>query len=1714
MRRRGIFAHAFRKDRSRRSDRGSGGGRSAPLLEGLEDRLVFSVGGGWVTSAQGGAVGVGIFGRYYDASGFSGVPSLTRWDDRVAFFSPDGLGGPGGSSDSGLDDGDWSSVWTGTLTANFSEAYSFVVNSAGDGVRLWVTPKGQQRGEPLIDDWASRGQVGHQASMNLVAGAQYDVELDYSYSSGVQQIGLQWFSRNTPIESIEPTTQVGMNIAGEADALYANMVNAGTNNTWRSPTNSSAYVPMDSEFWPLADGLITVGLNDTSLKAGGTYTVQFAGMATLTASPSIRWTSTGGNILQAGQGYDPATNTTTATMVVPVGFETSISLTFTNTSRRPGQGLTIAGIKQSGYDVTVSLGAVTNFAKGQKVTISGFAGAAAGYNGTFTITDVNASSGTITYKASTSKLPANPAGGIALINPGDGITDLYVMRPSKAGGSDPLPVGTLFTPASIDSIAQYSTLRFMDLARTNHNLTSDWSDRTLVSSNFWAVYSPNLDGGIYAGMKPGSTSLAGAPWEIQIALANTTGKDMYINIPSNVSIEYIEKLADLFAFGSDGVVPYTSPQANPAWKPLNSNLKVYIEFSNELWLPSFSQAVSRVDGWANQLSQRAMYDYFTGNRNDSLYPGGGSNAYDDGAVLAAYFNLAPADVTAFLATYNPNPAPGSKTSPLYFNNSANFKGYAAGQAWTGLRTVQISEAFKSAFGETSMDAVAVDSRVRPLVLWQSSGNRSDALKFINGAYGDRRPVSYYIYGGGGAWYADSPAAGFSDVGFENPSFIDGLSGWTATGPAGPVANGSALGNPDAPPHFVPVVLAGGAVQSGDTVTITTTTKHGFSVGQTVKVSKVAAQGYNGTFTITAATATTFSYKTTVVGLSASGGGQVVGATAGTAAAYLGPGGRISQDVTFTGGYADITLVSTQVFASSSAPGLTITLIPMDGGPAINDGKPISLSEGAFGYTGNKNTYVWSRTAAFFTGDSPYTYRVTFANTSTTQTLFLADLAIQTVNGMYEETEAILQAGGLDIGTTVKPDADLASRYGIYTVGYEGGFDFNQNQAAYLSPLGYQNMGSRGFSSNVPNVGMYANLDPRAQELAVRTLKQYFAAGGRLAIVFQSAGNPNSWAVAAPYYSDWETPKQKAVAHVAGESQAPSYGLNPGEALVGRYWWLNGGGKNQASAVVSGTYLLDAAGDYSLEVSFGKSSAAPINQASPVDVLIDDRLVTTLIVYAKVGGKFTVNLPGLSAGRHTVTFINNAPSTNTAIFTDRPGTTIAILTYRSASAPAVAKSSPSITLKNPGAIKFGETFDVSLLGAVASVPGTFSFSTSSNLDDVTYGPASVSRMGVGVHAVSITFTPADTVHYATTTRIIALSIEKAQPTVFVSAGGRYVDSTSAVASKVVGVDASASDLLEGVAPTLVYYRGDSATGDPLTAPPTSPGVYTVVAVFPGSASYLPATSSTTFTIVAAPAIMPVISSSISSLDVAFGGPIDLATFDWRDLWLTRDGGPNLVTAAVTITPVSGSTYRISGLGGLTAVDGRYMMIVDGDGIFESSGRAVSGRNVFSWVKDDTIPIVAVSQGSTVSDYAAQAEPVVAPPTGAIAPTVADPESAAVSSPTISTVATIPASEAAAAAEAQSPVEATVAPPVRIRASARLEGGPRRLLQSARPRPRLEAAPRPVHEALPRPARDALRKFAREFPIRPALRAATARSVKIPSMASTSPRWLAGTQGTSA
>ena len=99
--------------------------------------------------------------------------------------------------------------------------------------------------------------------------------------------------------------------------------------------------------------------------------------------------------------------------------------------------------------------------------------------------------------------------------------------------------------------------------------------------------------------------------------------------------------------------------------------------------------------------------------------------------------------------------------------------------------------------------------------------------------------------------------------------------------------------------------------------------------------------------------------------------------------------------------------------------------------------------------------------------------------------------------------------------------------------------------------------------------------------------------------------------------------------------------------------------------------------------------------------------------------------------------------------------------------------------------------------------------------------------------------------------------------------------------------------------------------------------------------------------------------VSSVDVTFDEPINLSTFTSSALTLADNGGENLITSAATITLVSGSTYQIGGLAGLTTTDGNYTLTVNSTGIADQSGNLGSNSLSTSWLMDTTTPTSKVN-----------------------------------------------------------------------------------------------------------------------------------------------------------
>ena len=230
-------------------------------------------------------------------------------------------------------------------------------------------------------------------------------------------------------------------------------------------------------------------------------------------------------------------------------------------------------------------------------------------------------------------------------------------------------------------------------------------------------------------------------------------------------------------------------------------------------------------------------------------------------------------------------------------------------------------------------------------------------------------------------------------------------------------------------------------------------------------------------------------------------------------------------------------------------------------------------------------------------------------------------------------------------------------------------------------------------------------------------------------------------------------------------------------------------------------------------------------------------------------------------------------------------------YASATALAnfsIAPATPQVTWNAPASIVFGTPLSATQLDA----------SFSGVAGNAVYTPGVGGILGAGAgQTLSLTFTPTDSVNYMTALATTTITVTPATPTLSVSApGGAYDGSPYAASVTIAGsTGAAPAASLEDVSPTLTYYAGTGTSGTDLGAtPPSSPGTYTVVASFPGSADYT-ATRSTPVTF-AIGAAAPSVTLSLSGGTTAYGQAVTFTA--------TVTGGA--VATGGTVTFHDGST----------------------------------------------------------------------------------------------------------------------------------------------------------------------------------------------------------------
>jgi len=354
-----------------------------------------------------------------------------------------------------------------------------------------------------------------------------------------------------------------------------------------------------------------------------------------------------------------------------------------------------------------------------------------------------------------------------------GITDIRLMRPVAPGSQESFRDGMWFHPQLKESYARLTALRYQ---RVNDQ-TRTWEERVRPSYfNGNGSFRPYVYAARYGYNLNGRTGMA---HELEIMLCNEIGKDYYVTVPHLATVEgrdaYIRKLALLIKYGSDGREPYTSVQENPVYPPLNPNLNVHVEVSNELW------------NFAQLATYAPFFDYLQLMKDKA-------DAQDADFRILNHDNL-----------------PLTKNAEGQYDHAFTWK-----RRYWALYLKQISEVFREVFGDADMPGNGQrQPRVRPFYTWQyadTNGTAQIGLHFMdlyfNNGDGVKRvekpmPVNHYFFTGGGAGYysvvnKEGIVPGIvPNAGFEEPAAPGAQAApaaaaarWTFGGDAGIVAGGS------------------------------------------------------------------------------------------------------------------------------------------------------------------------------------------------------------------------------------------------------------------------------------------------------------------------------------------------------------------------------------------------------------------------------------------------------------------------------------------------------------------------------------------------------------------------------------------------------------------------------------------------------------------------------------------------------------------------------------------------------------------------------------------------------------------------------------------------------------------------------------------------------------------------------------------------------------
>jgi hypothetical protein len=318
-------------------------------------------------------------------------------------------------------------------------------------------------------------------------------------------------------------------------------------------------------------------------------------------------------------------------------------------------------------------------------------------------------------------------------------------------------------------------------------------------------------------------------------------------------------------------------------------------------------------------------------------------------------------------------------------------------------------------------------------------------------------------------------------------------------------------------------------------------------------------------------------------------------------------------------------------------------------------------------------------------------------------------------------------------------------------------------------------------------------------------------------------------------------------------------------------------------LTAGPYPAAITASFAGDASFAATTATGdlnVNRVTPVVTWVNpaDIVVGTPLGPAQLDA--AASIPGMFAYTPATGTILSAGQGQTLSVTFTPTDTIDYNSVTTTATVNFLKAMPAVTWANPADLTFGTPLGPAQLDATASVPGTF-----------VYTPPAGSVLKAGQdQALSVLFTPSDTVDYNPVTATATINVQKATPTIMWANPADIISGTPLGTAQL--------DAMASVPGTYAY----------------TPAAGTVLSVGAGqtlSVSFTPADTSdyTSATATATINVMPPNQKATpavtwaSPADITYGTALDSGQLD-----ATASFGGNPVAGAFTYTPAAGTVLN--------------------------------------------------------------------------------------------------------------------------------------------------------------------------------------------------------------